>query len=119
METARTSTPSPSILAKCGRPFLLLVCSSPILIFISSCYSEFQADKRANDFCSATAIGEEENKLSHRIFRSRADRSQRRRDLDGSHWTILFEGFTPIDRHMCLVTVKDDKVVAKETRYLD
>jgi len=98
--------------------FLFLVfLLSLFLLWLS--YSERRGESRASDFCAGTKIGDSEEITKVRLVQNGAKgQAQRHEDLDGVIWAITFLG--PLkSRHICLVKLKGDAVVNKETRFID
>ena len=96
---------------------LLILCVASFLLWIFS--SERKAEAQAAEFCAATQLGDSEDKVTRRLTEPHSERRTRRHeDLDGVIWSITFLG-PLVSRHICLLKLKNDAVVEKETRYVD
>jgi hypothetical protein len=101
----------------------VLVAVAVIVMFVAyASYAEHHAARIANEFCGTLSIGEDISGLRERALASGANERQTRWILDGKgrQWLpATFTGATPIDRHICSIDARSDKITSFKYVYLD
>lgn len=76
----------------------------------------------AVQFCAQTAVGEPWPQVAQRIAQSNADQRQSRlytlKDQAPTAF-VTFTGISPFDRHICLITLENNRISSKKNTYLD
>lgn len=76
----------------------------------------------AENFCAQTAIGEPWRQVEQRVASSKANQRQSRLYTQPGQAPVAyvtFIGMAPLERHICKVTLKDNRVSEKSMTYLD
>jgi len=84
-------------------------------------YAEWNAERKAREFCSVVKTGEDVSSLLERALASGADERHTRwaKSSTGEAWLpVTFTGFTPISRHICSIE-GSDKISSAKYVYLD
>lgn len=100
--------------------FLLLF----VALMVYAAIAEYRAEGKAQDFCATLAVGAPTAGLSEKAADAGAEARynhwvKAENEYDYDWLPVVFTGFTPISRHMCVVHAQNGKVTAIEYRYWD